>query len=100
MRIAIITDGPYGERAYATIKDEFDCDYIVMDPPASAFMDEIDLPDDIVNKLEKADIIISYILHPDLSIELVDASTLRWNGLLWAHGEGKDLKTSWKVMVM
>jgi len=73
MRIAIITDGPYGERAYATIKEEFDCDYIVMDPPASAFVDEIDLPEDIIKKLEKADIILSYILHPDLSIELVDA---------------------------
>ncbi|HOI40294.1 MAG TPA: DUF166 family protein [Methanobacterium sp.] len=90
MRIAIITDGPYGERAYATIKDEFDCDYIVMDPPASAFMDEIDLPDDIVNKLEKADIIISYILHPDLSIELVDAlhSKVEWIIVGAWRGEG------------
>ena len=90
MRIAIITDGPYGERAYATIKDEFDCDYIVMDPPASAFMDEIDLPEDIVNKLEKADIIISYILHPDLSIELVDAlhSKVEWIIVGAWRGEG------------
>ena len=73
MRISIITDGPYGERAYATIKEEFDCDYIVMEPPASAFMDEIDLPQDIMNQLENADIIISYVLHPDLTLDLVDA---------------------------
>ena len=90
MRIAIITDGPYGERAYATIKDEFDCDYMVMDPPVSAFVDEIDLPEDILNKLEKADIIISYILHPDLAIELVDTlhSKVEWIIVGAWRGEG------------
>ncbi len=73
MRIAIVSDGPYGERAYATIKEEFPCDYMVMEPPKVAFADEIHLPKDIMNRLKKADIILSYILHPDLSIELVDA---------------------------
>lgn len=73
MKIAIVTDGPYGERAYATIKQEFDCDYIVMETPASTFMDEIDLPPETMKKLEKADIILSYVLHPDLSLDLVEA---------------------------
>ncbi len=72
MRVAIVTDDSYGERAYETIKEEFDSQYVVMDPPASAFMDEIDLPPDIINKLEKADIILSYVLHPDLAFELVE----------------------------
>ena len=38
MRIAIITDGPYGERAYATIKEELTAITLVMDPPASSFV--------------------------------------------------------------
>lgn len=73
MKISIVTDGPYGERAYATIKEEFDCDYIVMDAPTSTFMDEIDLPPETLEQLEKADIVITYTLHPDLTLDLVDA---------------------------
>lgn len=73
MKISIVTDGPYGERAYATIKEDFDCDYIVMEAPASTFMDEIDLPPETITQLEKADIILSYVLHPDLTLDLVDA---------------------------
>lgn len=73
MKIAIVTDGPYGERAYATIKEEFECDYIVMEAPASTFMDEIDLPLETMSRLKKADIVLTYVLHPDLTLDLVDA---------------------------
>ncbi|BDZ71610.1 DUF166 domain-containing protein [Methanobacterium petrolearium] len=73
MKISIVTDGSYGERAHATIKEEFNCDYIMMDAPTSTFMDEIDLPSETLAQLENADIIITYTLHPDLTLDLVDA---------------------------
>ncbi len=73
MRVAIITDDSYGERAYETIKEEFDSEYILIDPPGSAFMDEIDISPEIINKLEKFDLILSYVLHPDLALDLVEA---------------------------
>lgn len=73
MKISIVTDGSYGERAYSTIKEDFDCDYIVMEAPASTFMDEIDLPPKTMAQLVKADIILTYVLHPDLTLDLVDA---------------------------
>jgi len=90
MKIAIVTDGPYGERAYATIKEEFDCDYIVMEAPTSTFMDEIDLPPETLARLGKADIILTYILHPDLALDLVDAlhSKVEWIIVGAWRGEG------------
>jgi len=73
IRIAIVTDGAYGERAYTTIKEEFDCEYLVMEAPPSSFMDEIDLPPETMARLEKANLVITYVLHPDLTLDLVDA---------------------------
>ena len=90
MKIIIVTDGAYGERAYATIKEEFDCDYIVMEAPTSAFMDEIDLPSETIAILEKADIILTYVLHPDLTLDLVDAlhNKVEWIIVGAWRGEG------------
>jgi hypothetical protein len=73
MKVIIVTDGSYGERAYKTIKEEFDCDYVVMEAPPSSFMDEIQLPPETMAHLEKADILLTYVLHPDLTLDLVDA---------------------------
>lgn len=73
MKIVIVSDGPYGERAYSTIKKEFPCEFLVIDPPKSQFADEIEIHPDVKDVLEKADLIITYILHPDLTLDLVDA---------------------------
>ena len=35
LKIAIVTDGPYGDRAYDTICTEFDCDFVELEPPES-----------------------------------------------------------------
>lgn len=72
MRVAIVTDGPFGDRTYNTISKDFECDYIEIDQPDSMFADEIEIPDDALEKLENADLIISYISHPDLVFELVE----------------------------
>lgn len=90
MKIAIVTDGPYGERAYATIKEEFDCDYIVMEAPVSTFMDEIELPPETISQMEKADIVLTYVLHPDLTLDLVDAlhDNVEWIIVGAWRGEG------------
>ncbi|MGC9517177.1 MAG: DUF166 domain-containing protein [Methanomicrobiales archaeon] len=72
LKIAIVTDGPYGERAHETISNEFECDYLELEPPTSIFMDEIEIPKDSLKRLEEANIIITYVLHPDLTMELVE----------------------------
>ncbi len=73
MKIIIVSDGPYGERAHATIKNEFNCELHVLEPPDSLFADEIEIRPDVLKALEKADLIITYTLHPDLTLDLINA---------------------------
>jgi len=72
LKIAVITDGPYGDRAFDTICKEFDCDFIELEKPESILMEEVEIAQETVENLKNKDIIISYILHPDLLLELVE----------------------------
>jgi hypothetical protein len=72
IKIAIVSDGPYGERAYATIKEEFDTEFVVLEPPAGTFVEEVEIPAEELDKITRADLVITYILHPDLTLDLVD----------------------------
>jgi hypothetical protein len=72
LKVIIVTDGPYGDRTYDIIRKEFDCEFVELEKPDSMFIDDIEIPSDAMRKLETADLIISYILHPDLVIELVE----------------------------
>jgi hypothetical protein len=72
LKIIIVSDGPYGERAYETIKNDFDTEFLVLEPPAGMFLDEVELPEQALKKMKEADILISYILHPDLTMEVVE----------------------------
>ena len=55
IKIAIVTDGPYGERAYENIKEEFETEFIELEPPVGAFIDEIEVPEDALEKLTEAE---------------------------------------------
>ncbi|MDD3984671.1 MAG: DUF166 family protein [Methanobacterium sp.] len=72
LKIAVVTDGPYGDRAFDTICKEFDCDFIELEKPESILMEEIEIAQEILENLKSKDIIISYVLHPDLLLELVE----------------------------
>jgi hypothetical protein len=68
----ILTDGPYGDRTYENIKKFFDTDFIKIESPDEMFLDEkIEIPKEQAEKIEKANIIISYISHPDLGLNIV-----------------------------
>ncbi|MHA1338450.1 MAG: DUF166 family protein [Promethearchaeota archaeon] len=68
MKIGLISDGKYGDRAFEVIKKRFDTIWIkVPEIPSSQILDddfEIDLPD--------CDLYISYVRHPDIILEIVD----------------------------
>ncbi|REE28043.1 hypothetical protein C7452_0029 [Methanothermobacter defluvii] len=72
IKVAIVTDGPYGERAYENIAREFEAMFIELEAPSGIFADEVDIPADKLKAIRSADIVITYILHPDLTLELVD----------------------------
>jgi len=94
LKIAIVTDGPYGDRAYDTICTEFDCDFVELEPPESNFMEEVDIPDEAIKKLQAADLIISYILHPDLVLEMVDQLHEKAGWIIIGAWRGEGFKKS------
>ncbi|WP_048191978.1 DUF166 domain-containing protein [Methanobacterium sp. SMA-27] len=72
LKIAVVTDGPYGDRAFDTISKEFESDFIELEQPESMFMEDVEIAEEALESLKSTDIIISYILHPDLLLELVE----------------------------
>lgn len=90
LKIAIVTDGPYGDRAYQKISEEFDSEFIELEQPTSMFMDEIEIPESALKRIQKADILITYVLHPDLTLELVERlhDKVEWIIVAAWRGEG------------
>jgi hypothetical protein len=90
IKVAIATDGPYGDRAYDTIKKEFDTVFIELEQPSSMFMDDIGIPEKDVIRIEDANILITYTTHPDLTLELVErfADIVDWIIVAAWRGDG------------
>jgi len=68
LKIGIISDGKYGERAYANIKKRFEAKWILVPEIPSNIMldDEIDL------EIPECDLYISYVRHPDVILQLAE----------------------------
>ena len=92
MKVIIVTDGPYGERAYEHISKEFDTEFIELEQPISMFMDEIEIPEEVVKKIESADILITYTLHPDLTLDLVEMLHDKVGWVIVAAWKGEGFK--------
>lgn len=92
MKIAIVTDGPYGDRTYKTICKDFECDFIELEQPESMFIDDIELAEEVKKRLEKADLIISYILHPDMVLELAEELHDKVGWIIVAAWRGEGFK--------
>jgi hypothetical protein len=92
LKIVIVTDGSYGDRAYDNIKTEFETEFILLEQPTSSFADEIDIPEDVLKKLETADLLITYVLHPDLTLEIVDRLHDKVGWIIVAAWKGEGFK--------
>ena len=72
MKIIIISDGKYGDRAVENIKNEFpDTELITLpeyDP--NEIIDEVELDDLTVQKIKSADLLINYHRHPDVTYDI------------------------------
>jgi len=66
MKVGIISDGKYGERAYENFKQIFETEWILVpDIPSTVLIDEeinLDIPD--------CDLYVSYVRHPDIILQL------------------------------
>lgn len=92
IKVAIVTDGPYGDRAYDTIKKEFDTDFIELEQPTSMFMDDIEIPEKYVKLIEDTNILITYTTHPDLTLELVERFAEKVDWIIVAAWRGDGFK--------
>lgn len=66
MKIGIVSDGKFGDRAFEIIREKFPTEWIVAPFPSSPLADdvELDLPD--------CDLYISYVRHPDVALALIE----------------------------
>lgn len=90
LKVVIVTDGSYGERAYEYISKEFETEFIELEKPTSMFADEIEIPQEAAKKIQGADILITYTLHPDLTLDLVEMlhESVEWVIVAAWRGEG------------
>ena len=72
MRIVIISDGKYGDRAVVLIKEFFPETELIELPEydASEIIDEVDLSSEAEEVINSADLLVNYHRHPDISYEL------------------------------
>ena len=66
MKIGIISDGKFGDRAYEVIREKFPTEWIMAPFPQGMMADDIELT------LPECDLYISYVRHPDVALAIID----------------------------
>ncbi|ABR55804.1 DUF166 domain-containing protein [Methanococcus aeolicus] len=69
LNILIISEGKYGERAVKIIGDKFNCDFMKLNYLGD--FEDIEIDKNQLKEIEKYDIVITYILNPDLTYYLL-----------------------------
>ncbi len=68
LRVGVISDGKYGERAYENFKLIFETKWILVpDIPSTVMLDE-----DIILDIPECDLYVSYVRHPDLILQVAE----------------------------
>lgn len=72
MKILIITDGKYGDRAIKVVQKKFPGAerLIIREENPTMFLDEVFLEREVENAIENADLLILYVRHPDVVSEI------------------------------
>jgi len=67
-----LSDGKFGDRVVETIKDKFsDVSMVLVEPRnPREIIDEYEFPPGARERMQGADLIISYVTHPDINLEL------------------------------
>jgi len=66
MKIGIISDGKFGDRAYEIIKERFPTEWIIAPFPGNPIADDLELT------LPECDLYISYVRHPDVALAIIE----------------------------
>jgi hypothetical protein len=65
IKIGIVSDGKFGDRAYEIIKERFPTEWIMAPFPHSMMADNLELT------LPECDLYISYVRHPDVALAII-----------------------------
>jgi hypothetical protein len=66
MKIGIVSDGKFGDRAFEIIRERFPTEWIMAPFPQSLVVDDLDLT------LPECDLYISYVRHPDVALAIIE----------------------------
>lgn len=66
MKIGIVSDGKFGDRAYEIIRERFPTEWTLVPFPQSMVVDDLDLV------LPECDLYISYVRHPDVALAIIE----------------------------
>lgn len=66
MKIGIVSDGKFGDRAYEVIRERFPTEWIMAPFPQGMMADDIELT------LPECDLYISYVRHPDVALAIIE----------------------------
>ncbi len=66
MKIGIISDGKFGDRAFEIIREKFPAEWIMAPFPGSPVADDLELT------LPECDLYISYVRHPDVALAIIE----------------------------
>jgi len=66
MKICIVSDGKFGDRAFEVIRERFPTEWIMAPFPNSPIADDVDLV------LPDCDLYISYVRHPDVALAIIE----------------------------
>lgn len=72
MRVLILSDGKYGDRAIKVVQKKFpDAEFLLIrEENPMVFMDDVHLENEIETAIDIADLLILYIRHPDVVSEI------------------------------
>ena len=81
MKIGILSDGKYGERAFEKISKVFPCEWIqVEEVPPNVILDECELV------IPNCDLYLSYLRHPDQVLTLAELEKPTLLGISFGKG--------------
>jgi hypothetical protein len=74
MKIVILSDGKYGDRAANVIKTKFPSTIlkVLEERDPTMFLDEVILEEDVETAIKNADLLILYVRHPDVVAEICE----------------------------
>ena len=74
MKIVILSDGKYGDRAAIVVKKKFPSTIlkVLEERDPTMFLDEVMLEEDVEIAIKNADLLILYVRHPDVVAEICE----------------------------